>query len=82
MWFGETPLHMDLIMDELTRCTLFVSIGTSGNVYPAAGLAAQAQMYGAKTVELNLESTGRVFDEVITGKASEIVPEFFESISD
>ena len=82
VWFGEIPFHMDLIQDEIDRCTLFISIGTSGQVYPAAGFAGMARGVGAHTVQLNLEDTGGMFDETITGKASEIVPEFLNSIKD
>ena len=78
VWFGEIPLGMDEIMARLERCSLFVSIGTSGSVYPAAGFARVAKLAGARTVELNLEpSEGAVgFDEAIYGVASEIVTTF------
>ena len=55
VWFGEMPFEMDRIYEALESCDLFVSIGTSGNVYPAAGFVQAARMAGACTVELNLE---------------------------
>ena len=82
VWFGEMPMHMELIETLLAKCDLFVSIGTSGTVYPAAGFRDTAKVYGAKTVELNLEpsATASSFDEAHYGPASEVVPEFFESL--
>ena len=76
VWFGEMPLRMDEIDQALRECALFLSIGTSGKVYPAAGFVQQVRAYGrAHTVELNLEpSLGRsLFAEAIHGRASEIV---------
>src|SRR5690606_30025132 len=55
VWFGEMPLHMDAIYAALASCDLFAAVGTSGNVYPAAGFVAVAAAAGAHTVELNLE---------------------------
>lgn len=83
VWFGEMPLEMERIYDALDRCGLFVSIGTSGNVYPAAGFVEEVNRNGhAHTVELNLEpSSGTgLFDETIRGPASEIVPAFVERV--
>lgn len=82
VWFGEMPYLMDEIDEALAGCDLFVSIGTSGNVYPAAGFVEQARHAGARTVELNLEpSEGYdLFEQVINGRATEIVPEFVEHI--
>jgi NAD-dependent deacetylase len=83
VWFGETPLEMDRIGAALERCALFVSIGTSGNVYPAAGFVARARNYGsARTVELNLEPSmgASLFDEAVYGPASRVVPEFVERL--
>ena len=84
VWFGEMPLFMDKIEDALRECDLFVAIGTSGNVYPAAGFFQTAKFYGAHTVELNLEpsASGSLFDEQHYGPATEIVPSFFDSITD
>ena len=82
VWFGEMPLYMEDIYDLLEECDLFVSIGTSGNVYPAAGFVQIASMAGAHTAELNLEPSNgaTMFAEKIYGKASEIVPAFFEKV--
>ena len=77
VWFGEMPFHMDEILTALAACDLFVSIGTSGNVYPAADFHRTAKAAGAETVELNLEQTGGNFDRGRYGPASEIVPAFF-----
>ncbi len=83
VWFGEMPLEMDRIYRALAACGLFVSIGTSGNVYPAAGFVAEAkQVAGARTVELNLEPSegARLFDEARYGPATEVVPAFVEEL--
>lgn len=78
VWFGEFPLHMDRIERALAACDLFVSIGTSGAVYPAAGFVQLANRSGARTVELNLEPSlgSRFFDETRHGPATELVPQF------
>ncbi len=80
VWFGEMPLSMFAIERALAECDLFLSIGTSGNVYPAAGFVQQARRNSrnARTVELNLEpSQGySLFEERIYGKATQIVPAF------
>jgi len=78
VWFGEMPLEMERISDALESCGLFISIGTSGHVYPAAGFVSSARAQGAKTVELNLEpSQGKtLFHDSRYGKASEIVPAY------
>ena len=80
VWFGEIPLHMDAIERALSECDLFISIGTSGQVYPAAGFVQLANFTQATTVELNLEpSSGHTnFQHAYYGPASEIVPEFFK----
>ncbi len=77
VWFGEMPLEMDRIEAALDRCGLFVSIGTSGNVYPAAGFVAEVRGR-ARTVELNLEASegAGLFDEARHGPATRIVPAF------
>ncbi|MGE0501573.1 MAG: NAD-dependent deacylase [Rhizobiaceae bacterium] len=82
VWFGEMPYQMDRIERALAACDLFVSIGTSGNVYPAAGFVAEARAAGAHTVELNLEPSqgARLFEEAHHGRASEIVPAFIERL--
>ncbi len=78
VWFGEMPYHMNFIDRALRNCDLFVSIGTSGNVYPAAGFVADARRAGAHTLELNLEpSEGyNLFNEARHGRATELVPAF------
>ena len=75
VWFGEYPYHMDRIAEALAGCDLFVAIGTSGEVYPAAGFVEEAAGFGAETLEINLEPSapGR-FDRVITGPATQTVP--------
>jgi len=80
VWFGETPMQMDTIGSALVACDLFMSIGTSGQVYPAAGFAHEAASVGAHTVELNLEPTDGMFAETIHGPATRVVPEFVEKL--
>lgn len=82
VWFGEMPYHMDEISTALARCDLFVSIGTSGAVYPAAGFVQWAKDAGARTLELNLEpSAGTpMFDEARHGPASLLVPAWVEEM--
>ena len=82
VWFGEMPLEMDRIERALSKCSLFLSIGTSGNVYPAAGFVSAAKRAGAHTVELNLEpSMGHsLFDEKILGPATQVVPDYVEKL--
>lgn len=76
VWFGEMPYELDRIEQAVVACDVFVSIGTSGAVYPAAGYVALAAAFGARTVELNLEPSDALvpFDEARAGRASEIVP--------
>ncbi len=76
VWFGEMPLFMDDIYEALAAAELFVSIGTSGNVYPAAGLVSAARAAGIPTMEINLEPSenAHAFDAGRYGKASEQVP--------
>jgi NAD-dependent deacetylase len=78
VWFGEMPFEMERIYLALAACDLFVSIGTSGTVYPAAGFVEEARHAGAHTVELNLEpSEGEsLFAEKRYGPATEVVPDF------
>lgn len=82
VWFGEMPYEMDRIFASLARADLFVSIGTSGAVYPAAGFVAEASRAGARTLELNLEPSqgSRFFDETRLGPASELVPTWVEEV--
>lgn len=76
VWFGEFPESMDEIEAHLTSADLFVAIGTSGQVYPAAGFVAEATRAGAATLEINLEPSdvSGLFDDYRHGPASEIVP--------
>ena len=82
VWFGEIPQGTDRIAEALGVADLFVSIGTSGNVYPAAGFVLEARARGARTVELNLEPSegASLFDETLYGKATELVPPFVERL--
>ena len=82
VWFGEIPYRMDAIYHALARADLFVSIGTSGAVYPAAGLVQAARAQGAATLELNLEPSqgSRWFDEARHGPATELVPAWVEQV--
>ena len=83
VWFGETPLEMDRIYGLLKKCSLFVSVGTSGNVYPAAGFI---QFVGANldifTLELNLEPSegSMLFDRARYGVANGLIPLFVEEL--
>ena len=82
VWFGEIPYGMDRIEDALMRADLFVSIGTSGAVYPAAGFVQSARYRGARCIELNLEpSQGSIFfDESRMGRAGDLVPAFVDEL--
>ncbi|OTQ33496.1 NAD-dependent protein deacylase [Gilliamella apicola] len=82
VWFGEIPLQMEEIYNAISQADYFISIGTSGNVYPAAGFVQIANQVGAKTIELNLEpSLGKnLFQTKIYGPASKVVPEFIENL--
>lgn len=74
VWFGEIPLHMDRIEAALQRADWFVSVGTSGIVYPAAGLVRFARHIGARTIEVNPEPTGGGFDQVIAAPSEDALP--------
>lgn len=82
VWFGEYPYHMERIWDLLRGCDLFVSIGTSGNVYPAAAFVQDADRAGADTLELNLEPSAGVSDfaEARFGPATDIVPAWVDEL--
>lgn len=82
VWFGEMPYEMGRIYQALEACDLFVSIGTSGAVYPAAGFVAEARGAGARTLELNLEPSegSRMFHETRLGPASALVPQWVEEV--
>ena len=81
VWFGEMPLEMDRIHEALERCGLFVAVGTSGHVYPAAGFVEYAPA-GAHTLELNLEpsAVSSSFREHRQGPATRLVPEWVEEL--
>lgn len=82
VWFGEMPYHMDAIEAAIATCDLFVSIGTSGAVYPAAGFVSLAHSAGARTLEINLDrSAGTpLFDAARHGPAGTLVPVWVDEI--
>lgn len=83
VWFGEIPLEMERIMAALENCGLFISIGTSGTVYPAAGFVQHVFERGdGETVELNLDPSdgASLFDRALYGPASEVVPRFVDEL--
>jgi len=82
VWFGEVPYDMDRIIDQVTRADLFVSIGTSGAVYPAAGFVQYAKLHGARTLELNLAPSegSAFFDESRQGPAGVLVPAWVDEV--
>lgn len=82
VWFGEMPYQMDLIFDHLAGADIFAAVGTSGNVYPAAGFVAEARRAGAQTVEFNLEpsAVGSQFSEFRAGSASQTLPVWVQSL--
>ena len=80
VWFGEMPYFMDEIFDALSLADVFISIGTSGTVYPAAGFVHEARQAGAWTIELNLEASGGLFDTIIEGRATHTVPDFINRL--
>lgn len=82
VWFGEMPYEMDRIEQAVQSCDLFVSIGTSGAVYPAAGFVQLAHMHRAQTLELNLEPSqgSSFFSETRYGPATQLVPAWVASL--
>lgn len=82
VWFGEMPQHMEEIQGALEGADVFISIGTSGHVYPAAGFVAVARGSGAWTIEVNLDATltSSSFQECLTGPASVEVPRLVEKL--
>lgn len=76
VWFGEMPLGLDMIYHHLSQADLFIAIGTSGNVYPAAGFIDEARSVGADSIEINLEPSEvhQHFDHVQQGNATVLVP--------
>ncbi|MCU0794797.1 MAG: NAD-dependent deacylase [Akkermansiaceae bacterium] len=84
VWFGEMPFQLGLIEREIQQAHLFAAIGTSGRVYPAAGFVSLARSCGARTLEINLDSTRSSpdFDEILSGPASETVPHWVRELLD
>jgi NAD-dependent deacetylase len=82
VWFGEYPYGLDVVEDALARADLFVSVGTSGAVYPAAGFVQTARHLGVRTLELNLEPSGgsHLFDETRHGPAGTVVPAWVDEV--
>lgn len=82
VWFGEMPYQMDRIYGALGSADLFVSIGTSGAVYPAAGFVQEARQSGARTLELNLEPSegSGYFHEARQGAAGQLVPQWVDEV--
>ncbi|MEL6563363.1 MAG: NAD-dependent deacylase [Pseudomonadota bacterium] len=82
VWFGEIPYQMERIEQALMGADIFVAIGTSGNVYPAAGFVQLATHVGAHTVEMNLDPGENVtlFAQARAGKASETVPAWVDEV--
>jgi NAD-dependent deacetylase len=82
VWFGEMPYDMERIEEALQRADLFVSIGTSGAVYPAAGFVQTARYCGARTLEMNLEPSlaSTFFDQSRIGPAGKLVPEWVKEV--
>ena len=80
VWFGEMPYGLDEIEAGIARARLFVAIGTSGQVYPAAGFVDMAAAQGIATLEINLEPTSGRFGDRRIGPASEVVPAWVAEI--
>lgn len=82
VWFGEFPLYMHKIQQALQHCDVFISIGTSGHVYPAAGFVQLAKQHGAKTIEINLapSETASQFDQQFYGPATITVPAYLSQL--
>lgn len=82
VWFGEMPYHLPEIDRRLSRTDVFAAIGTSGQVYPAAGFVEEARMQGAHCIEINLEPSdiAGMFHETFSGPASEAVPHWVDRL--
>lgn len=82
VWFGEMPYRMDEIHQHVTNSDLFVAIGTSGQVYPAASFVVEAKLAGAATIEINLEQTDHsgMFDRHLLGPAAKTVPAWVDEV--
>lgn len=79
VWFGEVPRHMDRIFPRLRACDTFVSVGTSGVVYPAAGFVEMAWRFGARCIEVNPHPAGGPFHEVVAEGAETALPRLIEA---
>ena len=81
VWFGEMPYYMDQIYEAVAKCTIFITVGTSGHVYPAAYFLSMARQKGAKTIGVNLDEplNSHDMDYFYQGKAGEILPELVDS---
>ena len=84
VWFGEIPMHMEAIMNAVKTCEIFIVVGSSGHVYPAAGLVDWANNAGARTILVNLEApvNASAFDEIHLGPAGELLPEIVDRLID
>lgn len=82
VWFGEIPYHLEDIATLLSQADLFAAIGTSGQVYPAAGFVEEARSFGVETVEITMESgpVSHMFDRQILGPATQTVPRWVAEI--
>ena len=82
VWFGEMPCYMDEILAGLRGCGIFIAVGTSGHVYPAAGFVEAASGAGARTIEVNLAGTAasHAFDDHRTGAATAVLPVLVEEL--
>ncbi|HEY4359253.1 MAG TPA: NAD-dependent deacylase [Acidobacteriaceae bacterium] len=80
VWFGEVPLDMEGIYTQLAQATVLLVVGTSGSVYPAAGLVSVANHAGIRTVYVGPEEplNAREFSDIVLGNATEVLPELFE----
>jgi NAD-dependent deacetylase len=82
VWFGEIPYRMEAIEAALDRAEVFAAIGTSGQVWPAAGFVRAARAAGARCIELNLEPSemSGAFHERRYGPATRVVPDWVDSL--
>lgn len=82
VWFGEMPLEMDRIHQALRKCDVFLSVGTSGNVYPAAGFVEIVNASGGHSVEINLQPSAvqSSFSQKLYGPAGETLPQFLQQL--
>lgn len=79
VWFGEVPHHLDAIQELLVGCRVFVSVGTSGVVYPAAGFVSLARRIGARCIEVNPAPSGGPFDEVVREGSETALPRLMDA---